>query len=162
MLISIGLYLVITLSSLAPSAQAGSQPAFIPFEPLQVHLRSREGKDPIIFHITSEVDWKKLQKEIMGGEALPSKIDFKKHQVFGIQEFVRSGGYSIKIERMETSLQKGKPQSFVAKIKRMAPGLNCATTDALESPHDFVLIPAKFKFSHVEFIDERGPTCKGN
>jgi hypothetical protein len=155
--------LLVSLTTFAPLIFASERSASIPFEPLKIFLKSGQeggGKDHIIFNMTSDTEWKKLEKEIIGGDHLLSKIDFKKYQIFGVQEFVRSGGHSISVESIESISKKGKPRSFMARIKRIEPGRNCITTDGMEAPQSFVLIPAKFKFSHVEFIKERSPDCK--
>lgn len=151
----------ISLTMFGSSAFAAEKKSSIPFEPLKIYLKNQlgNGKDHLIFNITSEAEWKKLENDLIEGDRLPLKIDFKKYQVFGIQEFVRSGGHTISVESIESYSKKGKPKSFVAKIKRTKPGENCITTDAMDAPHAFVLIPAKFKFSHAEFIVERFPDC---
>ena len=156
--------LLISLTTFVPLIFASEKTASIPFEPLKIYLKSElgGGKDHIIFNITSDTEWKKLEKEIIGGDHLPSKIDFKKYQIFGVQEFVRSGGHSISVERIESISKKGKPKSFMARIKRIEPGTNCLTTDGMEAPHSFVLIPAKLKFSHIESVKEKSPDCKPN
>lgn len=143
------------------SVFAGEKRPSIPFEPLKIYLRNQlgNGKDHVIFNITSEAEWKKLEKDLIEGDHLPLKIDFKKYQVFGIQEFVSSGGHAISVESIESYSNKGKIKSFVAKIKSTKPGENCLTTTAMDAPHAFVLIPAKFKFRYAEFIVERFPDC---